>query len=153
MDDKVITEKVWNKKGELYRECTYFYNKPVSVKHIIDNIDRNNIMPPAGEIIVWKACYAKDIPVYVKLLVGKDDKRVTPKHCHKGRVSGATVLDIVDKDGKTYDECESFVYSCKSLKYVKGQRVIPDKFDDSEDESCGTGIHVHMYQDQCDEYF
>lgn len=144
---------IWYCDGSKAATFLYKNNNLVSIKHLYDIKGRDNVLPK-GDTIVWKACRYKNINVYVKLLVTEGTKRVTVKDLStfKSRVEYAIVLQIIDKSNNQYLEAESFVYG-ETLRYVKGQIVKSNNFNDDPNIICGQGINVHMYKDQCDKWF
>ena len=151
-------------------ECIYTNGTVTALISLFDKRGRDNKLPD-GEITVWKLCkinkqpnnfvsedseqnqdLSKYVYVYVELLVPATARRITPypNQHYKSRVEYAQVTAIIDKDGTRYQEAESFVRKNSILKYKVGEMVHPDKFNGSINESCGAGINVHLYKDQCD---
>jgi hypothetical protein len=95
--------------------------------------------------------------VYVRLTVPKEAQRITPidqDNSFKSRVEYAKVEQIIDSYGKEYNEAFSCAYNYdKKLTYKIGEIVYPDKFDDNIMTTCGAGINVHTYKDQCEKWF
>jgi len=82
-------------------------------------------------------------------------KRVTPIEIntvksYKSRVEYGKVLEIVDKDGKTYDKAYSFVFKHECMAYTVNEIVRANKFDPDPNNEFTCGIHVQRYKDQCD---
>lgn len=144
-------------------------NLQTTITSIVDNCGRECVLPD-GDITVWKACRAIDpktgnqVNVYVKLRVPSGVARVTTHdaatHIHsdealtyKCRIATGFVEEIVDKDGNKYYEATSFVHPTKSGTYRVGQWAVPDSYNGDPKVSCGSGINVHPYQDQCDQWF
>jgi hypothetical protein len=94
--------------------------------------------------------------VYVRLIVPKEARRITPldhDKSFKSRVEYAKVEQIVDSDGKKYKEAFSCVNVNNPLIYKVGTMIYPNKFDDNIMIECGAGINVHAYKDQCEKWF
>jgi len=88
---------------------------------------------PDGDLIGWKKCRGD---VIVKLKIPVEAKR-SSAFGRKCRAEYADVLEVSgaefgigQHDGKT--------------KYVVGERVIPDKWDDNWQEECSHGIHFYI---------
>jgi antitoxin component YwqK of YwqJK toxin-antitoxin module len=131
--------------------------KTTNYRRSLDEHGRNYVLG-TGTLIVWKACGKNGIGVYVKLEVPEHAQRITPtvtntRLKYKSRVSEARVLEIVDRNGEQYKECDSFVYKDKTMKYVLGAIVKPDDFDSDESNECAKGLHVFAYKDHCDQCF
>jgi antitoxin component YwqK of YwqJK toxin-antitoxin module len=134
---------------------------PTNIIAARDNKGRNCILDD-GVIEVWKACRSYNnkkcvsVNVYVKLSVPRRARRVTLYnicgYSSKSRVEYAQVVNIVDEFGNHYEEALSFVHKNK-LVYHVGKIVLPDKFDDNINNKCSHGINVHLYKDQCDQWF
>ena len=159
LDGKYLT---FHWSGYPFEEYVYEQDKVIKVMSIKDTLGRETALDTDSIVTVWKACKAnQNINVYVKLLLDKDTLRVTPKmtdcaryQCtYKSRVSCARVLEIIDERGHNYTECESFVHTGTKLKYIVGELVIPDGFNNDLNEECGQGINVHVYKDHCDLWF
>ena len=155
----------WHKNGQAFEEYMYDNGKIKKIISIKDQKGRETVLSNAPDIYVWKACRAKKgndtVNVYVKMLLDKDVRRVTPEidieskfdDIYKSRVSSGRVVEITDESGNKFSEAESFVYRQDSLKYVVGQTVKPDEFHDEFDKKNGAGISVHAYKDHCDVWF
>jgi hypothetical protein len=116
----------------------------------------------SGPQIVWKACATnmtdnpsiKPTVVYAKLLIPTEAKRTTfSVHGNEKRAEFVEVLDIFDKEGNHYDECESFVHKKGQFKYKKGEIAKADRYNENEQSYSTHGINVYMYQDECDSWF
>ena len=145
--------KSWFENGTMRAECTYRDGKIVKCISWYDDKARDCILKPSDQSVeVWKACKVNDIPVYVRLNVPPDARRVTPLlniNC-KSRVEYAEVAEIIDRNGIQYNECRSFVHKGTPLIYRVGEIVKPDGFNDDPNTECAQGINVHLYKDQCD---
>jgi antitoxin component YwqK of YwqJK toxin-antitoxin module len=76
---------------------------------------------------------------------------IKDKKFAKYRCSEAVVKEIVDLNtGKTVNEAYSFHKF--DFKYVKGHKVVPDKFDPNIDKVCSGGIHFFLDR-QCAEFY
>ena len=95
-------------------------------------------------------------PVYVRLTVPADAKRVTPRedgeYLYKSRVEFARVEEIVDREGTQYREARTAIWKSDTTIYKLGEMVHPDQFDPNPQHACGSGIHVHRHQDHCDKW-
>lgn len=142
------------------------YSNGVIIKQKLYNKFGNCMTLPDGVIIVWKACIykyincTKEIPVYVKMLVPHEAKRVTPFDdiyesypTFRGRVEYAYVVDIFDKYDNTYNEATSINNHYNKLIYKKGEIVKPDKYDDNPYNINANGIHVQLHKLDCDKWF
>lgn len=96
-----------------------------------------------GYSIYYANAVAKlEIPAYADRVVYKGDK------C---RASCARVLEIKDKQGKTYDVgCSAFYLNQK--EYKVGHMVYADSFDDNPFEICSGGIHFFLTEEEAWEY-
>ena len=73
----------------------------------------------------------------------------------KCRVEYADVLRITDRDGRPVGEClSSYVPGGLGpmLRYVVGQRVVPDAYDDDIRAECSHGIHCFITKAEAEEY-
>src|SRR3989344_77189 len=113
---------------------------------------------PAGDTAVYKLCKTIDdnevsVYCYVKLFVPAGVKRIPLiPFTTKTRVEKAYVEDIFDGYGNRYKKAKSFVYGVLFFKYIVGEWVIPDSFDERETISCSHGLSVHKYIDHCDQW-
>lgn len=152
--------KKTHRDGDTWLVCNYKDGKATEIVSLVDMRHRDCILPE-GPLIVWKACrvekmFGRPIDVYVKLSVTEGTRRVTPIDGHsvyKSRVESGRVEEIVDAEGKHYNEAESFVRGAKGFKYKVGEIVRVDDFDGDLNHGCGPGINVHPYKDQCDVWF
>ncbi len=127
------------------------------ITSMLDNHDRECALKD-GAIEVWKVCRVNVngqlIYVYVRLLVPKEAKRITPFDglipSYKSRVEYAKVIEIIDTNGTRYHKASSFIFKDKTIDYVLGDTVYADGIDTNPYNECGRGIHVHCYKDQCD---
>ena len=134
----------------------------------MDEAGNNNALEEGTDEEVWKICTHGETRVYVRLLVPKLAKRVTPvqvvgtNEVCESRVEYATVIDITDLDGfwcqpngKEFTKCESFIRkklansATSSLVYVKGQTIRVDNFNSSADQQSGEGIYVCKQKEHC----
>jgi hypothetical protein len=141
--------------GDIHSITEYKNNSVVKVVELTDEKGRNCILP-AGKLVVWKACKNGLRPVYVKIEVPEDAGRVTPRNTDrtfKSRISHGKVIDIIDKDGKQYDDARSFVHIGPSMMYERNKVAVPSRLDLSLDNECSAGINCQLYQDQCDYWF
>lgn len=153
----------WTENKEFYGEYEYKNGVIVKINSLCDQDGRENVLPQGTEVIVWKACKSlselicsKGKNVYVKLKVPVEAKRITAINIARimiSRIEYGIVEQIIDKDGNEYNEAKSFVYQDNILIYRKGQKVVPNGFNDNILQDYEEGIHVHRYKDQCDTWF
>ncbi len=94
----------------------------------------------------------------VKLFLPVDAKIVQPypmdgqiiQH-QKFRCDRAIVVEIQDMNNQTLPDlvAHSCVYDKKTLNYIVGKEIIPDGFNENRNETCGQGIHFHVYPEYC----
>ena len=96
---------------------------------------------PDGDIIGWKKCRNN---VIVKLRIPEDAKR-TNAFGRKCRAEYVDVIDVIgsdvaisNHDGKT--------------EYRIGERVMPDRFDESWQNECSSGIHFFITREEAEAY-
>jgi len=135
----------------------------------VDLHGRDMTLEQEKDITGYKACIVRDEIdcesyinyVYVELLIPANAKRIKTVGDlirFKCRAEYAIVKRIFDKDNNDYNEAYSFLYKTskqfkKQFKYVVGEKVIPDGFDENVNQSCGKGINFHKYIDHCDQWF
>ena len=94
--------------------------------------------PSDGEFTAWKKVNGK----LVQLLVPADAKRSSAT-TNKCRCDKAMVVAITDLDGNNpIDELKNNNYA--PCKYVVGEMVYPDKFDENRWNECSNGIHFFI---------
>lgn len=71
---------------------------------------------------------------------------------YKCRCAKAFVLSIKDEDGVFYNEGYSIFTSGPSIKYMVGNYVMADSFDDTWDVECSNGIHFFMTEQEAWDY-
>ena len=103
------------------------------------------VVPAEGEVIGWKKC--KD-NVLVKLLVPADAKR-SNSTTRKCRASHAKVLEVVGAEAG-YSMVPS---GGNVIKYVAGETVTADSFDDYWLTECSHGIHFFLTRKEAEEFF
>lgn len=95
-------------------------------------------------MIGWKKCQDYTI---VKLRIPADAKR-----CHafgrKCRAEFADVLEIIGKNGPKQVAQSNY----SSLRYVVGERVKPDSFDENWKNECSHGIHFFITREEAEAY-
>ena len=103
-------------------------------------IARTRILPE-GDIIGWKKCKGG---VIVKLRIPEAAKR-SHAFGRKCRAEYADVLEIFGGDNalSSHDH---------KTKYVVGERVHPDKFDENWMEECASGIHFFITRIEAENY-
>ena len=94
----------------------------------------------------------------IKLFLPADSKIVQPypmdgqiiQH-QKFRCDKAIVVEIQDMNYQTLPDlvAKSCIYDKKGLDYIVGKEVIPDGFNENRNETCGQGIHFHVYPEYC----
>jgi hypothetical protein len=96
---------------------------------------------PDGDLIGWKKCHNN---VLVKLRIPADAKRSSAF----GRKCRAEFADVLEVIGAT----EGISQHDSETKYIAGQRVTPDKFDDNWHEECSSGIHFFITRLEAENY-
>ena len=94
---------------------------------------------PEGDFVAWKKVENK----IIKLRVLEDSlrSRATTDKC---RCDKALVLEIQDLDGKKLDIKEVINTSYAECKYVVGEIVYADKWDEDRWDECSHGIHFFL---------
>ena len=116
------------------------------------NLGHRSIVPDTGAFRVWKKL-AKG--ALCCLLVPAEARRMSSLVGRKCRVEYADVLSITDGDGRPVGEClSSYVPGGLGpmLRYVVGQRVVPDAYDDDIRVECSHGIHCFITKAEAEEY-
>ena len=94
--------------------------------------------PSDGEFIGWKKVSGK----LVRLLIPSDARRSSATS-NKCRCDKAKVLEITDLDGSNpIESITNFNYIV--TKYVVGEMVYPDSFDENRWDECSHGIHFFI---------
>jgi hypothetical protein len=94
-----------------------------------------------GSFIGWKKCRNN---VIVKLLIPEDAKRssATSRKC---RASKVEVLEVYGADF-------GVSLSDEDVKYMKGETVYPDSFDDDRWNECSNGIHFFITRQEAENW-
>jgi len=147
--------RTWYENGRLESECEYNNGTLIKVNRLYDIYGRNCCLTDTHviDIEVWKICKAGNTPVYVKLLVPRSARRITPINNDGkfiSRVEFALVEKIFDRSGREYNEAKSFIYKDATITYRYGKIVKANGFNSNPQDECGQGINVHLYKDQCD---
>jgi hypothetical protein len=97
---------------------------------------------PEGDIIGWKKC---NDDVIVKLLIPADAKRsnATGRKC---RAEFAKVIEVI---GAEYGVTDSHG---PTTKYLVGEIVKPDEWDDNRWDECSNGIHFFITRYEAEQY-
>lgn len=140
--------------GTIKQSIQYKDGQIVSIDESNDIFGRSCIIPQ-GNVLVWKACKTSDgIDVYVNLLVPEKAKRVNLVNTEDSiRVEYVGVISITDKLGNQYNEARSFVTPSDPLIYQVGKLVYAENFSDDMNNENAPGIYVHLYKDQCNQWF
>ena len=93
---------------------------------------------PDGELIGWKKARGARI---VKLRIPEDAKRSNASG-RKCRAEYAEVLAITDHDGNPV--VDAFSQHDEDFRYVVGETVRPDSFDEDRWNECAPGIHFYI---------
>ena len=102
--------------------------------------------PSDGEFIGWKKIYNK----LVRLLIPSDAKR-SSSTSNKCRCDKAKVLEITDLDGS--NPITSVINNNYiKTKYVVGEMVYPDSFDENRWNECSHGIHFFINKQEAINY-
>ena len=96
---------------------------------------------PEGDLIGWKKCQDG---IIVKLRIPEAAKR---SHAF-GRKCRAEFVDVIEVIGAD----EGISQHDGETKYVAGQRVTPDKFDENWLEECSSGIHFFITEAEARAY-
>ena len=102
---------------------------------------------PRGSLIVWKKLTGGAI---AKLRIPEDAKRTASLVGRKCRAEYAEVLAITGLDGAEISD-RSGTHDV-SLRYIVGQTVRPDKYDDDIRIECTHGIHFFLTRKEAEEY-
>ena len=111
-----------------------------------------SIVPDTGAFTAWKKLARGELCC---LLVPAEARRMSSLVGRKCRVEYADVLRITDRDGRPVGEClSSYVPGGLGpmLRYVVGQRVVPDAYDDDIRVECSHGIHCFITKAEAEEY-
>ncbi|MBN9601845.1 MAG: pentapeptide repeat-containing protein [Afipia felis] len=96
---------------------------------------------PEGDLIGWKKCQDG---IIVKLRIPEAAKR---SHAF-GRKCRAEYVDVIEVIGAE----EGISQHDGETKYIAGQRVTPDKFDENWVEECSSGIHFFITEAEARAY-
>ena len=96
---------------------------------------------PEGDLIGWKKCQDN---IIVKLRIPEAAKR---SHAF-GRKCRAEFVDVIEVIGAD----EGISQHDGETKYIAGQRVTPDKFDENWMEECSSGIHFFITEAEARAY-
>jgi hypothetical protein len=100
---------------------------------------------PEGDLIGWKKCRTVDGGYcIIKLKIPMDAKRSNAS----GRKCRAEWAEVLEVDG-----AETGISSHNNaVKYVVGQKVTPDKWDDNRWNECSSGIHFFITREEAEAY-
>ena len=145
-----------NHKKTLTKDDTIIYNKENNIV-LIDSINNMNLKEDI--IIGWKvAKSANNEKRIIKLMIPIDAKKIRPIDKEyfytkgKERCNKAIVMDIqlpMEEDEISMVPSEMVAYSyiyndnTERFAYMVGKEVVPDIFDENENESCTHGIHFY----------
>ena len=101
---------------------------------------RTRILPD-GDLIGWKKCKGG---IIVKLRIPATAKR-SHAFGRKCRAEYADVLEVIG-EGKAISDHD------RKTRYVVGQRVFPDKFDENWQNECASGIHFFITRLEAENY-
>ena len=101
---------------------------------------RTRILPD-GDLIGWKKCKGG---IIVKLRIPETAKR-SHAFGRKCRAEYADVLEVIG-EGKAISGHD------RKTRYVVGQRVFPDKFDENWQNECASGIHFFITRLEAENY-
>ena len=102
--------------------------------------------PSDGEFIGWKKVSGK----LVRLLIPSDARRSSATS-NKCRCDKAKVLEITYLDGSNpIESITNFNYAV--TKYVVGEMVFPDSFDENRWDECSHGIHFFINKQEAINY-
>jgi hypothetical protein len=104
-----------------------------------------NCILPEGELIVWKKL--RD-GLIAKLIIPAKAKRVHAIGSRKCRFEFAKVEAIFDGRKKVNEGLAQH----NGMKYIVGEIVTPDEFDDSPLVECSHGIHAFITKLEAQEY-
>ncbi|CEG08743.1 Type III effector pipB2 [Afipia felis] len=96
---------------------------------------------PEGDLIGWKKCRDN---IIVKLRIPEAAKR---SHAF-GRKCRAEYVDVIEVIGGD----QGVSQHDSSTKYIAGQRVTPDKFDENWVDECSSGIHFFITRAEAEAY-
>jgi len=154
--ESITGSKNWRPHGE-YVEYSgdkirfygeYDYNNLVKTHIHVDKTDKDMRIKD-GEITVWKVCKTDDgTKVYVELFVPKHSKRKNISNSDDTCIiEHATVKNIFDKHGNTYDKAQNYMHSFHIIDYVVGKSVKAQGYGIN-----GGGIYVFLDKKSCDDY-
>jgi hypothetical protein len=106
------------------------------------------IILPEGELIGWKKLRDN---IIAKVLIPTDAKRsnATGRKC---RAQFVRVLELIDMKDKRLSVKEGVSDRDGKTKYVKGEVVKCDKWDDERLNECSGGIHFFITRIEAEEY-
>jgi hypothetical protein len=96
---------------------------------------------PEGALIGWKKCQGN---VIVKLRIPEEAKR---SHAF-GRKCRAEFVDVIEVIGAEFGISKHD----GTTKYIAGQRVTPDSFDEDWMDECSSGIHFFISKAEAEAY-
>ncbi len=102
-----------------------------------------SIVPQEGAFVGWKKL--KD-DVIARLVIPHDAKRLNSIGSRKCRASYVVVHEIFDTVKTHYDKHTGHT------KYIEGEEVYPDKFDDDIRVECSHGIHFFLTREEAEAY-
>ena len=102
---------------------------------------------PDGDIIGWK----KINKCIIKLLIPMEAKRVNTLSSRKCRAEFVHVLEINKIEDNT-EVSEVIGGHNPNFKYIKGEKIVPDSFNDSVLEECTNGIHFFITKQEALDY-
>src|SRR6185369_12043829 len=100
---------------------------------------------PEGDLIGWKKCRTDDGGFCtVKLKIPAEAKRSNAS----GRKCRAEWAEVLEVDGAKVGISDHN----RDFRYVPGEKVVPDKWDDNRWNECSSGIHFFITREEAEAY-
>lgn len=158
--DKMSSLKLYDENNDLVYQKD---DNEEKVNLLIKDKNKNN----TDDMYGWKKTKTNDgYDRIIKLFIPKDMKKIMGigkdffDTYHKKRCSGAIVVDIQEYDRDniiSLVKTENKTYSCLHenviTEYILGQMVVPDGFNENENDTCGQGIHYFSDREDVFNYF
>jgi len=106
------------------------------------------VLTPDGSLIGWKLCKEK---ILVKLRIPEEAKRsnATGRKC---RAEYVDVLELIDLYNKRKKPTQAISKHDDKTKYVVGERVTCDRWNEDRLEECAGGIHFFITRLEAENY-
>lgn len=140
-------------ENDPYKILSEIYGADFSLALNLPYLDIPMACPEKGSFIGWKKVFdgVTRKSYIVELEIPEDAKRSSAT-TYKCRCDKAKVLDIYTLDGESPSVNKVVNGNFHDTKYIVGEMVYPDSFDENRFDECSNGIHFFMDKDMALNY-